>query len=123
MNQNATSASVNWVGPEIRPPGRSVVGSYGQRATASPGPVSMQRYPPADADANSRAKNSLIASGLGMSIATRRRYRERRCAGGGRLCQSLADRGGELVPDADPVGRVGDRVAGDDAARPGADQL
>src|SRR3954471_2311885 len=69
-NQNARSASANWVGPEIRLPGRSWVASWGQRATANPAPVSMQRWPAACADGNSRAKNWLTASGVGMSMAT-----------------------------------------------------
>ena len=37
-------------------------------------PVSMQRLPTAYADGNSRAKNSLTSSGVGISIATMPTY-------------------------------------------------
>ena len=45
MYQSAASASPNCVGPDTKPPGRSIDWSIGRRARAEPGPISAHVFP------------------------------------------------------------------------------
>src|SRR5262245_18376006 len=69
--QSARSTAANWVGPEMRPPGRRAAASWRQRSSANPAPSASQGKSEAT-DGELAATKSFTSRGVNAVISITR---------------------------------------------------